>query len=101
MGKNHEELERIHPMNLGRGHCGWVETRRKQERGCYWEDVEYGFLEDRTSSQIGRAEKWYTVAVRDGVQTVSEEEYQASLLNMKWFGEIATADEVIAAIKSQ
>ena len=42
----------------------------------------------------------YAVVVSDGTGTLNEEDHRASLKNMKWFGEVATADEIVAAIRS-
>jgi ureidoacrylate peracid hydrolase len=42
----------------------------------------------------------YALVVSDGTETLSEEEQQASLRSMKYFGEVATADEIVAAITS-
>lgn len=39
-------------------------------------------------------------AVSDGTAILSDESHQASLKNMRWFGEVATADELVAALKS-
>jgi ureidoacrylate peracid hydrolase len=43
----------------------------------------------------------YALVVSDGTGTFSEEEHQASLKSMRYFGEIATADEIVTTIKSR
>ncbi len=113
--------ERLHPRHLGRRHCDRPDASDivldKTRNSAFWGTDCAKMLQNigadhlvvtGVGTNVGVESTvrdaitygFHTVTVRDASATSTEQQHQASLLNLQWFGGMATADGIMAALES-